>query len=95
MTGLSVCLLSQPLTAEEEDPLKPLLLIAFEQDSPDVGWYVQNDNVMGGQSEGGSVFRRLNWFSPGTPTPTVAVSVQSAPSPLSWIWRTMTESGSR
>ena len=50
---LSVCLLSQPLTAEEEDLLKPLLLIAFEQDSPDVGWYVQNDNVMGGQSVGG------------------------------------------
>ena len=53
MTGLSVCLLSQPLTAEEEVPLKPLLLIAFEKDSPDVGWYVQNDNVMGGKSEGG------------------------------------------
>ena len=53
MTGLLVCLLSQPLMAEEEDRLKPLLLIAFEQDSPDVGWYVQNDNVMGGQSEGG------------------------------------------
>ena len=24
MTGLSVCLLSQPLTAEEEDPLETL-----------------------------------------------------------------------
>ena len=32
--------------------MEPLLLTAFEQDSPDVGWYVQNDNVMGGQSEG-------------------------------------------
>ncbi|NBQ73535.1 MAG: hypothetical protein EBU11_11605, partial [Gammaproteobacteria bacterium] len=53
LSVLSVCLLSQPLTAEEEDLLKPLLLIAFEQDSPDVGWYVQNDNVMGGQSVGG------------------------------------------
>ena len=53
LSVLPVCLISQPLTAEEEDPLKPLLLIAFEQDSPDVGWYVQNDNVMGGLSEGG------------------------------------------
>ncbi|MGB0230775.1 MAG: CIA30 family protein [Pseudohongiellaceae bacterium] len=53
LSVLSVCLLGQPLTAEEEDLLKPLLLIAFEQDSPDVGWYVQNDNVMGGQSVGG------------------------------------------
>lgn len=53
VTGLSACLLlSQSLTAEEPDSVKPLLLTAFEQDSPDVGWYVQNDNVMGGQSEG-------------------------------------------
>ena len=53
VTGLSACLLlSQLLTAEEPDPVEPLLLTAFEQDSPDVGWYVQNDNVMGGQSEG-------------------------------------------
>ena len=25
----------------------------FTPDSPDLGWYVQNDNVMGGRSEGG------------------------------------------
>ena len=49
VTGLSACLLlSQLLTAEEPDPVESLLLTAFEQDSPDVGWYVQNDNVMGG-----------------------------------------------
>ena len=30
-----------------------LLLTNFEADSPDLGWYVQNDNVMGGRSEGG------------------------------------------
>ena len=53
VTGLSTCLLlSQSMTAEEPDSVKPLLLAAFEQNSPDVGWYVQNDNVMGGQSEG-------------------------------------------
>ena len=38
----SACLLlSQLLTAEEPDPVEPLLLTAFEQDSPDVGWYVR------------------------------------------------------
>ena len=30
-----------------------LLLTSFDADSPDLGWYVQNDNVMGGRSEGG------------------------------------------
>jgi len=30
-----------------------LLLTDFNADSPDLGWYVQNDNVMGGRSQGG------------------------------------------
>lgn len=30
-----------------------LLLTDFTADSPDLGWYVVNDNVMGGRSEGG------------------------------------------
>jgi len=30
-----------------------LTLTDFTADSPDLGWYVQNDNVMGGRSEGG------------------------------------------
>ena len=30
-----------------------LMLTNFSSDSPDLGWYVQNDNVMGGRSEGG------------------------------------------
>lgn len=30
-----------------------LLLTDFTPDSRDLGWYVQNDNVMGGRSEGG------------------------------------------
>jgi hypothetical protein len=29
-----------------------LLLTDFTSDSPDLGWYVVNDNVMGGRSEG-------------------------------------------
>lgn len=30
-----------------------LALTSFNAGSPDFGWYVQNDNVMGGRSEGG------------------------------------------
>ena len=30
-----------------------LLLTDFTGGSPDLGWYIQNDNVMGGKSEGG------------------------------------------
>ena len=30
-----------------------LVLTDFTADTPDLGWYVQNDNVMGGRSEGG------------------------------------------
>jgi hypothetical protein len=33
--------------------LDTLSLTGFTADSPDFGWYVQNDNVMGGRSEGG------------------------------------------
>lgn len=31
----------------------PLVLTDFSAESPDLGWYVQNDNVMGGRSQGG------------------------------------------
>ena len=30
-----------------------LPITSFKPDSPNLGWYVQNDNVMGGRSEGG------------------------------------------
>ena len=46
-------LLSSPLKASESDELDTLTLTSFNADSPDFGWYVQNDNVMGGRSEGG------------------------------------------
>jgi len=47
-----------PLDASDSDPSNSqekglLLLTDFAADSPDLGWYVQNDNVMGGRSEGG------------------------------------------
>ena len=46
-------LLYPPLSASESDELDTLSLTSFNADSPDFGWYVQNDNVMGGRSEGG------------------------------------------
>ena len=29
------------------------MITDFTSATPDLGWYVQNDNVMGGRSEGG------------------------------------------
>jgi hypothetical protein len=46
-------LLCAPLSTSESDELDTLFLTSFNADSPDFGWYVQNDNVMGGRSEGG------------------------------------------
>jgi hypothetical protein len=48
-----LALLFAPLNASEADKLDSLTLTDFNADSPDLGWYVQNDNVMGGRSEGG------------------------------------------
>ena len=45
-----------PLSANEPDPATSngtLMLTDFAADSPERDWYVQNDNVMGGRSEGG------------------------------------------
>ena len=39
--------------ASETDSKGEIMLTDFTTDSPDLGWYVQNDNVMGGRSEGG------------------------------------------
>ena len=47
------CLLLAPLSFSEADQLDTLPLTSFNGDSTDFGWYVQNDNVMGGKSEGG------------------------------------------
>ena len=50
---LGIILICPPLTASESNKLDTLPLASFNSDSPDFGWYVQNDNVMGGRSEGG------------------------------------------
>ncbi len=47
---------SPPLDASDSDASDSkgaLTLTSFTADSPDLGWYVQNDNVMGGRSKGG------------------------------------------
>jgi len=41
---------SQPDSSASNDAL---MLTDFAADSPELDWYVQNDNVMGGRSEGG------------------------------------------
>ena len=48
-----VWLFCAPLTAQEPEHLDILPLTSFGQDVAGLGWYVQNDNVMGGKSEGG------------------------------------------
>jgi len=42
-----------PLNASKTDSGREIMVTDFTSDTPDLGWYVQNDNVMGGRSEGG------------------------------------------
>ena len=48
-----LALLCPTLATSEPDKLETLKLTSFNDGSTDFGWYVQNDNVMGGRSEGG------------------------------------------
>lgn len=41
-----------PLQSSDSPPTDDTLLTNFTANSPDLGWYVVNDNVMGGRSEG-------------------------------------------
>jgi NADH dehydrogenase [ubiquinone] 1 alpha subcomplex assembly factor 1 len=41
-----------PLDASDSHPAGELMLTDFTSNSSDLGWYVVNDNVMGGRSEG-------------------------------------------
>ena len=50
---LLFALLCAPLNASESDKLDTLPLTSFDTENPYFSWYVQNDNVMGGRSEGG------------------------------------------
>jgi hypothetical protein len=44
---------SDTITNTDDDAGEGLLITDFSADSADLGWYVVNDNVMGGRSEGG------------------------------------------
>ena len=48
-----LALLYSTLGTSEPNELETLTLTDFNAESTDFGWYVQNDNVMGGRSEGG------------------------------------------
>jgi hypothetical protein len=51
--GVAILALSySTLGTSEPNELEILTLTSFNTDSADFGWYVQNDNVMGGRSEG-------------------------------------------
>jgi len=51
--ALLVIVASTSLNAAESNSKVELMITNFSSDTPDLGWYVQNDNVMGGRSEGG------------------------------------------
>jgi NADH dehydrogenase [ubiquinone] 1 alpha subcomplex assembly factor 1 len=54
--ALLLALTGASLNASDSDPSDSagaLMITDFTADTPDLDWYVQNDNVMGGRSEGG------------------------------------------
>ena len=50
---LTYFMLISPFVLSEELKVDNLLLNGFKSNEPDLQWYVQNDTVMGGRSEGG------------------------------------------
>lgn len=50
---LTYVMLISPFVFSEELKVDNLLLNGFKSNEPDLQWYVQNDTVMGGRSEGG------------------------------------------
>ncbi len=56
---------ASPPNASGPDTEGALLLTDFSQGGPDLGWYVVNDNVMGGRSEGGFSLEEPGLFFSG------------------------------
>lgn len=52
LAGLFLMTIVVPPSRAAEDTDTPMLLTDFTRDSADFGWYVLNDNVMGGRSDG-------------------------------------------
>ena len=50
--SVAIGLVYETANSQETEIMDTLILSEFTGDSPDLGWYIQNDNVMGGQSQG-------------------------------------------
>ena len=50
--SVAIGLVYDTANSQETEIMDTLILSEFTGDSPDLGWYIQNDNVMGGQSQG-------------------------------------------
>ena len=50
--SVAIGLVYETASSQETEIMDTLILSEFTGDSPDLGWYIQNDNVMGGQSQG-------------------------------------------
>ena len=55
----------QSPNAADSDAGRDLLLTDFGPNTPDMGWYVVNDNVMGGRSDGGFSYEQGGLFFSG------------------------------
>ena len=53
LAGLLLSLPASPVAAAGPAAQGDIVITDFSPDSPDLRWYVQNDNVMGGRSQGG------------------------------------------
>ena len=53
LAGLLLGLPASPVAAAGPAAQGDIVITDFSPDSPDLRWYVQNDNVMGGRSQGG------------------------------------------
>ena len=50
--SVAIGLVHETANSQETEIMDTLILSEFTGNSPDLGWYIQNDNVMGGQSQG-------------------------------------------
>ena len=49
---VALSLVYRSANSQEAEIIDTLMLSEFTGESPDLGWYIQNDNVMGGRSQG-------------------------------------------
>ena len=52
--SVAIGLVHETANSQETEIMDTLILSEFTGDSPDLGWYIQNDNVMGGKARVGS-----------------------------------------